>query len=188
MRFTQCPLSGAYVVELEPNYDERGFFARTWCREEFQVLGLKTDIAQCSISSNLRKGTLRGMHYQMAPFEEAKLVRCTRGAIYDVIIDLRSRSSTFGNWFGLELSGDNGKMLFVPEGFAHGYQTLADLSEVFYQISEAHHPSLSGGVRWNDPAFQIKWPLADPILSNRDLSFPDFTKAAGDPRPAHNFQ
>lgn len=174
MKFTQSSLPGAYVVELEPIGDERGFFARMWCREEFQALGLSTVVEQSSISFNRRKGTLRGMHYQAAPREEVKLVRCTRGAIYDVILDLRADSPAFCRWFAVELTPGNGKMVYIPAGFAHGYQTLADESEVLYQISEAYRPEMARGVRWNDPAFQIEWPIRNPILSARDRSFQDF--------------
>lgn len=174
MKFTHSPLPGAYVVDIEPMGDERGFFARMWCREEFQALGLSTVVEQSSISFNRKKGTLRGMHYQAAPHEEVKLVRCTRGAIYDVILDLRKESLAFCRWFAVELTAENGKMVYVPAGFAHGFQTLADQSEVFYQISEVYRPEMARGVRWNDPAFQIEWPIANPILSARDRSYPDF--------------
>jgi dTDP-4-dehydrorhamnose 3,5-epimerase len=174
VNFAESTLRGAYVIEIEPISDERGFFARTWCREEFQALGLSTHVEQNSISFNRKKGTLRGLHYQEAPNEEVKLVRCTRGAIYDVILDLRTDSTTFCRWFAVELSADNGKMLYVPTGFAHGFQTLTDKSEVFYQISEQYRPQMARGVRWNDPAFQIEWPIPNPILSVRDRGFLDF--------------
>jgi dTDP-4-dehydrorhamnose 3,5-epimerase len=175
LKFTQSPLPGAYVVEIEPIEDERGSFARTWCRREFRTLGLNTLVEQTGTSLNLRKGTLRGMHYQAVPHEEVKLVRCTRGAIYDVIVDLRIDSPSFCRWFAQELTPDNGKMLYVPGGFAHGFQTLVDQSEVSYQISEAYRPELARGVRWNDPVFRIEWPISDPILSERDGNFPDFS-------------
>jgi dTDP-4-dehydrorhamnose 3,5-epimerase len=175
VNFIPTALSGAYVVEMDPVADERGFFARLWCRKEFQVLGLSTAVEQTSISFNRKKGTLRGMHYQAAPREEVKLVRCTRGAIYDVILDLRTDSPTPCRWFAAELTADNGKMMYVPAGFAHGFQTLADQSEVFYQISEAYCPEMARGVRWNDPAFQIIWPIPNPILSMRDRGYPDFS-------------
>jgi dTDP-4-dehydrorhamnose 3,5-epimerase len=168
-------LPGAYVVDIDPVWDERGFFTRLWCRKEFQALGLSTDIDQCSISFSRKNGTLRGMHYQAAPLEEVKLVRCTRGAIHDVILDLRADSPTYCRWFAAELTADNGKMMYVPAGFAHGFQVLADQSEVFYQISEVYRPEMARGVRWNDPAFQIEWPIPNPILSARDRSFPDFS-------------
>lgn len=175
MKFTATPLEGAYVIEIEPNSDDRGYFSRIWCRQEFERRGLNAVIEQTSSSFNLKKGTLRGMHYQDAPNEEVKLVRCTRGAIYDVILDLRPSSPTFRRWFGVELTAENSKMLYIPGGMAHGFQTLMDSSEVFYQISEAYRPGLARGVRWNDPAFSIAWPLPEPILSARDRDFPDFT-------------
>lgn len=175
MNFIASPLPGAYVVEIEPVADERGFFARLWCREEFQALGLSTAVEQNSISFNRKKGTLRGMHYQAAPHDEVKLVRCTRGTIYDVILDLRTDSPTYCRWFAVELTAGNGKMMYVPAGFAHGFQTLVDESEVFYQISEAYCPEMARGVRWNDPTFQIEWPILNPILSVRDRSYPDFS-------------
>ena len=165
-------------MEIEPVADERGFFARLWCRREFQALGLNVVIEQSSMSFNRKRGTLRGMHYQAVPHEEVKLVRCTRGAIYDVILDLRADSRTYCRWFAAELTADNGKMMYVPARFAHGFQTLAEESEVFYQISEAYRPEVAGGVRWNDPAFQIEWPIANPILSRRDRSYPDFSAKA----------
>jgi dTDP-4-dehydrorhamnose 3,5-epimerase len=173
MKFVNLPLSGAHLVELEPISDERGFFARSWCAEEFQRLELNPKLAQCSISSNTRRGTLRGMHYQAVPHAEAKLIRCTEGAIYDVIVDLRPASPTYCKWFAVELTSSNHKMIYVPEGFAHGFQTLVDSSEVFYQISESYRPELARGVRWNDPAFGIKWPISHPIISARDSAFPD---------------
>jgi len=175
VKFTPTPLKGAYVVELEPLVDDRGFFARTWCRDEFARQGLSANLVQCSLSFNHRKGTLRGMHYQTAPNEEAKLVRCTSGAIYDVIVDLRRQSRSFKQWFAIELGVTNRRMLYVPEGVAHGFQTLEDCTEVFYQMSEFYHPEAAHGVRWNDPAFRIRWPLRDKmIIADRDLNFPDF--------------
>lgn len=174
MIFTETKLKGAFIIELELREDERGFFARSWCRQEFEAHGLNIRLAQCNISFNKRKGTLRGMHYQLAPHAEAKLVRCTRGAIYDVIIDLRPDSSTFKQWISLELSAENHRMLYVPEGFAHGYQTLENNTEIFYQVSEFYHPESERGVRWNDPAFSINWPWEEPTISAKDLSFRDF--------------
>jgi dTDP-4-dehydrorhamnose 3,5-epimerase len=174
MNFVPSPIAGAFIVEMEPVADERGFFARFWSREEFRAAGLNPNIEQNSISFNREQGTLRGLHYQAAPHEEVKLVRCTRGAIWDVIVDLRSDSSTFRRWFAVELTPNNGNMLYVPAGFAHGFQTLARETEVLYQISEAYHPELARGVRWNDPAFQIEWPIPNPILSPRDRQFADF--------------
>lgn len=175
MKFTESFLPGAYVVDIDPIRDERGFFARTWCREEFQAFGLSSVVEQSSISFNKKRGTLRGMHYQAAPYEEVKLVRCTRGAIHDVILDLRADSPTFCRWFAVELTADNGRMVYMPAGFAHGFQALAEQSEVFYQISEPYRPETARGVRWNDPAFQIEWPIPNPILSVRDRGFPDFS-------------
>jgi dTDP-4-dehydrorhamnose 3,5-epimerase len=180
MIFLPTKLQGAYHVEIEPHADQRGFFARVWCPREFEAHGLNPRLAQCSVSFNSRKGTLRGMHYQAAPHEEAKLVRCTRGSLYDVIIDLRPGSPTFRQWVGVELTAENRRMLYVPEGFAHGFQTLANDTEVFYQISEFHHPESAQGVRWNDPAFAIAWPLPYPFLSQRDGSYPVIARDEGD--------
>jgi dTDP-4-dehydrorhamnose 3,5-epimerase len=173
--FRETSLTGAYVIEPEKLEDERGFFARSWCEREFAEHKLNPRIAQCNISLNKKKGTLRGMHYQTAPRAEAKLVRCTRGAIYDVIIDLRSDSPTFKRHFAETLTAQNHKMLYVPEGFAHGFQSLDDNSEVFYQISEFYAPQHARGVRWNDPAFAISWPIPHPIMLDRDRNYPDFT-------------
>jgi len=174
MIFTETGLGGAFVVELEKKEDERGFFARTWCREEFRARGLNPLLAQCGISYNERRGTLRGMHYQGAPHEEAKLVRCTRGAIHDVILDLRPNSPTFKRWVAVDLTAGEYPMLYVPEGFAHGFQTLEDDTEVFYQISEPYHPESARGVRWNDPAFGMEWPLEVSVISGKDASLEDF--------------
>ena len=171
-------MPGAYLIEPERREDERGFFARAWCRDEFEAHGLNANLVQCNISFNTKKGTLRGMHYQAAPHAEAKLVRCTMGAIYDVIIDLRPASPTFKRWFAAELTAENRRMLYIPEGFAHGLQTLQDNSEVFYQMSAYYAPEYSRGVRWNDPAFGIEWPAADPayIITEKDRSYADFMK------------
>jgi dTDP-4-dehydrorhamnose 3,5-epimerase len=176
MRFTETPLAGAYVIGLERREDERGFFARSFCQEEFQRHGLDPRVAQCNISYNKKKGTLRGMHFQAAPHEEAKLVRCTAGSAYDVIVDLRSASRTFLQWHGIELSAHNRLMLFIPAGFAHGFLTLKDEVEIFYQMSVPHEPGSAGGFRWNDPAFRIQWPFAPSSVSKRDSGFPDFAK------------
>ena len=175
MLFTETKLKGAYVVDLEPREDERGFFARSWCAEEFEKLGLNPRLSQCNISFNKKRGTLRGMHYQAAPFPEAKLVRCTMGAIYDVIIDLRPDSPTFKQWFAIELSAGNHRALYIPEDFAHGFQTLVDDTEVFYQMSEFLHPECARGVRWNDPAFGVEWPINDEIISDKDRRWPLLT-------------
>ena len=175
MKFTSVPLGGAHLVELEPVADERGFFARSWCAEEFRSYGLNPALAQCSLSFNKRKGTLRGMHYQAEPHAEVKLVRCTSGVIYDVILNLRPASPTYCKWFAIELTAANRRMLYISAGIAHGFQTLADDTEVFYQMSVNYHPESARGVRWNDPLFAIEWPVRDLIISERDRSFPDHT-------------
>jgi dTDP-4-dehydrorhamnose 3,5-epimerase len=174
MIFSATALAGAYLIEPERLEDERGFFARTWCVDEFAARGLNPRLVQCSISFNRRKGTLRGMHFQAAPHEEAKLVRCTRGAIYDVIVDLRPDSPTFKRWTAVDLTAENRRMLYVPEGFAHGFQTLEDESEVSYQMSEYYHAASARGVRWDDPAFGIEWPVEERTISARDRHYPDF--------------
>jgi dTDP-4-dehydrorhamnose 3,5-epimerase len=175
MIFHETGLSGAYLVELERRIDERGFFARSWCQREFAERGLNSNLVQCNISFNKERGTLRGLHFQLAPYEEAKLVRCTRGAIFDVIIDLRKDSPSFAKHYGVQLDAENRLMLFVPEGFAHGFQTIRDTTEVFYQMSEFYVPeAASTGVRWNDPAFGIEWPIENPVMSERDRTYPDF--------------
>jgi len=173
--FTETALKGAWIIDVQRIDDERGFFARSFCKEEFSNHGLKTDVAQSNISYNKLKGTLRGMHFQQQPKEEAKLVRCTRGKIFDVIIDLRPDSSTYCRWEGVELSKDSRRALYIPKGFAHGFLTLEDDSEVFYQMYEFFAPECASGVRWDDPAFGVSWPLANPIISAKDLSYPDFT-------------
>ena len=184
MRFVETRLQGAYLVELEPEADERGSFARTWCREEFAAHELSTEISQCSLSRNARAGTLRGLHFQAAPHEEVKLVRCTRGAIFDVIVDLRPGSETECEWLGVELSAATGAGLYVPKGFAHGFQTVVDESEVFYMMSDPYVPHAASGVRWNDPAFGIEWPsAADRTISERDHAWPEYGGRAG-PEPA----
>ncbi len=176
MLFTETKLKGAYLIELEIFEDERGYFARSWSQREFEEQGLDARLAECNISFNKREGTLRGMHYQDEPHGQAKLVRCTRGAIFDVIVDLRPDSATFRQWVGFELSPDNGRMLYVPEKFAHGFQTLADNSEVFYQMAAPYAPESAKGVRWDDPAFNIEWPpTKERIIIARDRESPDFT-------------
>lgn len=167
-------MGGVFIIEYEPIEDERGFFARAWCKQEFQRRGLNPELVQCNISFNRKKGTLRGMHYQATPHAETKLVRCTRGAIYDVILDLRPESPTFRQWAGVELAEGDQKMLYVPEGFAHGYVTLADNTEVFYQVSAAYHPEAERGVRWDDPAFGIQLPVAVTAISRKDKDYGDF--------------
>jgi dTDP-4-dehydrorhamnose 3,5-epimerase len=176
--FTATPLPGAFVIEPEPIPDARGLFARTWCQRELAARGLETRLAQCSTSFNKRKGTLRGMHFQTPPFAETKIVRCTRGSIYDVIIDLRPQSRTYMRHFGAILTADNRKSMYIPTGCAHGFQTLEDDTEVFYSISEFYSPEHSRGVRWDDPAFGIAWPPDEQTLSDRDRSYPDFRPSA----------
>ena len=174
MKFHLTKLHGAYLVELEPAHDDRGFFARTFCVEEFAALGLEVNFPQHSISSSTRKGILRGMHYQREPHGEAKLVRCTQGAILDVIIDIRPDSATFRGWQEFELSSVNRHQLYIPKGFAHGFQTLSDDTEVNYLISAPYKPEFAHGIRYNDPAFAIGWPLSVSEISERDLHWPDF--------------
>lgn len=175
MNFTPTKLEGVYVFDLEPHVDERGFFARAWCADELAELGLDTRVAQCNIAYNERAGTLRGLHFQLPPHEETKVVRCMRGAVYDVVVDLRRGSPTFRQWLAVELSEDNRKALYVPPGLAHGYQTLADASETFYLVSTPYAPGFEGGVRWDDDAFGVAWPdVTERIMNDRDRSWPDF--------------
>ncbi len=174
MIFTETELKGAFLIEPERREDPRGFFARTWCEKEAMANGINSRVVQCNISFNHRKGTLRGMHYQKPPFEEAKLVRCTMGAIHDVIIDLRPDSPTFKRHIAVILSAENRIMLYIPEAFAHGFQTLDDNTEVFYQMSQFYMPEYAAGVRWNDPAFGIEWPPDEQIINERDRNYPDF--------------
>jgi dTDP-4-dehydrorhamnose 3,5-epimerase len=174
MIFTETKLRGAFIIEPDRQEDERGFFARTFCQEEFKAHGLNHKWVQCNISFNKKKGTLRGMHYQVAPYEEVKLVRCTMGIIYDVIMDLRPDSPTFREWVAAELTAENRRMLYVPEGFAHGFQTLVDKTEVFYQMSEVYNRASVRGIRWNDPAFKIDWPISITIISGQDNRYSDF--------------
>jgi len=171
--FTVTPV-GALVIEPERLSDDRGFFARSFCAREFEAHGLDPRVAQCNISFNPRRGTVRGMHFQRPPHAEAKLVRCTAGALWDVALDLRPESPTFCRHFALELSAENRKMLYLPEGLAHGYQTLADDTEVFYQVSAAYAPDHGAGVRWDDPAFDNAWPLPVTMIAERDRTYPDF--------------
>ncbi len=174
MKFTETKLVGAYVIQPELIQDERGFFARSWSQQQVAELGLSSHIVESSISFNRTKGTLRGMHYQAVPHAEVKMVRCTAGAIYDCIVDLRSSSPTFKQWVGLELTAENRLTLYVPEGFAHGFLTLEDASEVFYQMSEFHAPGSARGVRWDDPAFKIAWPAPVRAMNERDRTFEDY--------------
>jgi len=176
MTFTELPLPGAFRIDIEPIADERGSFARTFCVREFEARGLRTRIAQSNASFNAKKGTLRGMHFQRAPMAEAKLVRCSRGAVCDVVVDLRPGSPAYCRWEAVELTPDNGRMIYIPEGFAHGFQTLTADAEVLYQMFEFYSPGHAAGVRWDDPAFGIVWPLKNPILSEKDRSYPPFAR------------
>lgn len=179
MKFLPTPLAGAFVIEIEPHADLRGMFARTWCAREFAEHGLSTELAQCSFSRNARRGTLRGMHLQLPPAPETKLVRCTRGSIHDVIVDLRPESPTFGQHFGVNLTADQGNALYIPPLMAHGFQTLEDDCDVAYQISHFYAPEHGYGLRWNDPALGIRWPIPDDVtLLARDGEYPDFDPAA----------
>ena len=175
MIFTETILQGAYIIDIEKRQDQRGFFARTWCLTEFEIQGLATRAVQTNISYSRRQGTVRGMHYQASPYAETKLIRCTRGAIYDVIIDLRFDSPTFKQWLGIELTSTNYRMLYVPEGFAHGFQTLVDDVEVNYQVSQFYTPEAELGLRYDDPAFRIEWPQKVQVISEKDRSWPDYT-------------
>jgi dTDP-4-dehydrorhamnose 3,5-epimerase len=172
MIFTESPLPGAFLIDMAPIADERGFFARAYCDEEFAAKGLSTELRQCSVSYNTQEGTLRGLHYQGPPHEEHKLVRCTSGAIFDVIVDIRPQSSHYRRWFGTHLTAQNHRSLFIPPGFAHGFITLSDDAEVYYMISVPHAPQYAQGFRWNDPAFSIQWPLVPSVISPRDAAFP----------------
>jgi dTDP-4-dehydrorhamnose 3,5-epimerase len=179
MIFTELPLPGAFAVDLQELRDERGFFARSYCAAEFAAKGLGPELPQCSVSYNARRGTLRGLHYQDAPHAEHKLVRCTAGAIYDVIVDIRQSSPTYRRWYGAELTMANRRSLFIPPGFAHGFVSLTDGAEVYYMISAAHAPEFSRGLRWNDPAFGIEWPLAPTVISARDAAYPLMDELGG---------
>jgi dTDP-4-dehydrorhamnose 3,5-epimerase len=174
--FTETPLKGAFLIDLEPHLDSRGFFARTFCRREFEAHGLNPAIAQCNLSFNHTAGTLRGMHFQEAPAREAKLVRCVRGRIYDVIIDLRPQSSTYREHFVVELTAESYRALFIPEFFAHGFQSLVDETLVEYQMSEYYAPENGTGFRYDDPAFALPWPLAITVISEQDLGWPAFSR------------
>ena len=175
MRFIPTSLMGAYIIEPEKLEDDRGFFARVWCQKEFAQHNLDPNIVQSSISFNKKRGTLRGMHLQLPPFAETKLVRCTQGAIYDVIIDLRPDSETYLNWTAVELTSENRKTLYIPKGFAHGFQTLEDNTEIFYQMSEFYSSESARGFRWNDPIFKIHWQEEVTVISDRDRTYPDYT-------------
>jgi dTDP-4-dehydrorhamnose 3,5-epimerase len=172
MRFTALPIAGSFRIEIEPVEDARGFFARTFCADEFSALGLAKDFVQRSISFNIRKGTLRGLHYQAAPHGETKIVRCVSGAAFDVIVDLRRSSPTFGRWHGEVISSENRVMLYIPEGCAHGFQTLADRTELYYEITPAYVPDAARGIRFDDPDIAVAWPLADFVISAADRERP----------------
>ena len=172
MKFQRTKIPDVWLIEQERYADDRGYFARTWCAEEFAAHGLNPGLVQCSTSFNLKRGTLRGLHYQIAPYEEDKLVRCTRGAIFDVAVDLRPGSPTFKQWVGMELTEANGLAFCIPKGFAHGFQTLADNSEVFYQMAQPYQSTAGRGLRWNSPWCAVSWPLPDPILSEKDRHAP----------------
>jgi dTDP-4-dehydrorhamnose 3,5-epimerase len=174
MLFLETKLKDAYIVDVEPRGDDRGFFARAWCAKEFEAHGLATSFVQCNLAFNEQRGTLRGMHFQRAPHAEVKLIRCVRGALLDVLIDLRPDSPTYMDWVGVELTEDNRRMLYAPEGTAHGYLTLADQTEAFYQVSAFYAPEAEGGVRWDDPAFAIEWPEPPRVLSDKDRAWPDY--------------
>jgi dTDP-4-dehydrorhamnose 3,5-epimerase len=174
MRFTETKLKGAFIVEIEKLTDVRGFFARCWCAKEFEARGLNSRVVQTNLSFNRKKATLRGMHYQIAPHQESKLIRCTRGAIYDVIIDLRPASPTYKQWTGVELTAGNYTLFFIPEDFAHGFITLADNTEITYQVSQFYAPGSEKGIRYDDPTFDIQWPLEVRVISDKDSNWPDF--------------
>ena len=176
MKFYTAELEGACIIELEKLKDHRGFFARTWCQKELEEHGLSARIAQANVSFNTRAGTLRGMHYQVAPYEETKLIRCTQGALYDVIIDLRRGSPTYKQWMGVELTAKNYKMLYVPAHFAHGFVTLEDYTEVIYFMSDFYTHGAERGLRWNDPEFGISWPHPVEVISQKDANWPDISE------------
>lgn len=178
MQFILTPVDGVLIVQPEPVEDERGYFARTWCREEFRKHGLDASIEQCNLSFNLRKGTLRGLHYQAPPGEEAKLVRCTRGSLFDVALDLRRHSPTFLKHAGVVLDAASHRALYIPAGCAHGFQTLEDATEVSYQMSRSYAPELARGVRWDDPAFGVQWPVEVSVISERDRNYANFVLPA----------
>lgn len=177
--FTQTALPGVVVVEPEPHVDKRGMFARTYCADEFRANGLDARVSQCNTAQNRRAGTLRGLHYQRQPYGEVKLVRCTMGAIFDVVVDLRSASPTYCQWIGVELTAENRRALYIPEDCAHGFMTLVDGSEVFYQMSQPYAAEAGAGVRWDNPAFGVRWPMRPVVIADRDASYPDYQ-----PRPA----
>ncbi len=176
MKFSSTDIPGIWLIELELRSDERGFLARTYCENEFAKHGLNTRWPQCNLTLTKKRGMLRGMHFQAEPRPEIKLIRCAAGAIYDVLVDVRRNSPTFGKWQGFELTSENRRMLYVPGGIAHGFQCLTDNCEVFYQMSEFYYPDLARGIRFNDPDVSIKWPVANPVLSDRDRNLPLLTQ------------
>ncbi|WP_187262362.1 dTDP-4-dehydrorhamnose 3,5-epimerase [Pontibacter beigongshangensis] len=181
MIFTETKLKGAYIVDIKRIEDERGFFGRAWCQKEFEEMGLSANVVQTNLSSNKKKGTLRGMHFQVTPFAESKLVRCTRGALYDVIIDLRQNSPTYMQWLGVELTADSFRMLYVPENFAHGFLTLEDDTDITYQVTQFYAPGAERGIRFNDPAFNIQWPIEPQIISEKDKAHANFVHELAQP-------
>ncbi len=173
MIFTETKLKGAYIVDMEARRDERGYFSRVWCQKEFEQQGLNTNLVQCNIAFNNQAGILRGMHFQRQPWSEVKLVRCTKGAVFDAIVDMREESPSYQEWIGVELTEENHRMLYVPEGFAHGYLTLKENSELFYQVSQFYTPEAEGGIRWNDPLIGIEWPeMGELLISDKDKAWP----------------
>ncbi|MEP6513675.1 MAG: dTDP-4-dehydrorhamnose 3,5-epimerase [Parafilimonas sp.] len=174
MIFTETKLKGAYIIDINRIEDDRGFFGRSYCKEEFEAYGLNTNIVQINLSYNKKKGTLRGLHIQTMPYGEVKLVRCTRGSIFDVFVDLRSDSNTFRQWIGVDLTADNHRMIYAPAGFAHGYIALEDNTEVTYPVTEFYTPAAERGFPWNDPAFKIEWPIEPSLISEKDKSHPPF--------------
>jgi dTDP-4-dehydrorhamnose 3,5-epimerase len=178
MKFSPTGLEGLWIIDLDRKQDERGFFVRTYCQQEFARAGLNTNWPQCNLTRTKIKGMIRGLHFQAEPKPETKLIRCNRGSIFDVIVDVRKNSPTYGKWLGFELSEENQRTLYVPGGFAHGFQCLTDDAEVFYQMSEIYYPDLARGIRWNDPSIKIQWPIADAYLSGRDRNLPDLNSLA----------
>lgn len=176
MRFAPTEIPGCTIVEIEPHEDDRGVFARTWCRDEFDAAGLPSRLVQCSVSRNRRRGTTRGLHFQLPPSREGKLVRCTRGAIVDVVVDIRSSSPRFLSNVVVELTAENSRSIFIPPGCAHGFQTLQDETDVYYQMTDFFAPSLGAGLRWNDPALAIDWPIDNPIMNDRDRDYADLDR------------
>ncbi len=184
MEFVETKIAGAYAISLQPHRDERGYFARAWCHRELEERGLNPRIAQCNIGYNARKGTIRGIHLQSAPFEEVRIFRCTSGGVFDVIVDLRPQSPSYGRCHTMEMWARDQNLLYIPPGIAHGYQTLVDDTEVYYQVSEFYHPECSDGLRYNDPALGIDWPLEVSVIADRDLTWPDLRSRGGSSSPA----